>query len=351
MKTSVPAGTRPSNSLVAAAQGTGALANSRFENDIMSDQIQELMKTTLPDDRTRTKFLSNLVAVVAQSDELQKCDTKSIVSAALQGTSKGLIINHGFYVVPYGKIATFIMGYKGFIALAMASGYYADLDCVEVREGEFTGRSIRTGKPIMDFTIYESEEERNQHPITGYYAYFELKDGFFRGEYWTIDDILAWGKRYSNVDVERWKRIRAGEEKTPSGSKPWYDVDKDGFGNGFVKMAMKTPLRNLLNSGYAPLSDEMRRAIDDDLAEFTVPNLEPEKKTLVQAAKARKSLKEQAIPVIAEEDVEEPDEAPQEVEEAIPEPVAVPQGKTVKGRTPRQKPGQQMTIEAFEQGV
>ena len=56
---------------------------------------------------------------------------------------------------------------KGYIQLAMSTGFYADIDCVEIREGEIEGRSRRTGKPIVNLAKYESDEERQSKPIIG----------------------------------------------------------------------------------------------------------------------------------------------------------------------------------------
>ena len=45
-----------------------------------------------------------------------------------------------YYLVPYdtknGKIAQFQLGYKGYIQLAIRSGYYERLNVVEIKEGE-----------------------------------------------------------------------------------------------------------------------------------------------------------------------------------------------------------------------
>ena len=39
------------------------------------------------------------------------------------------------------KVAQFQMGYKGYIQLAIRSGYYKDMDVIEIRKGEYLGRT------------------------------------------------------------------------------------------------------------------------------------------------------------------------------------------------------------------
>ena len=177
----------------------------------------------------------------------------------------GLIYGHGYYIVPYGSVATYLMSYKGYIQLAMSTGYYADIDCVEVREGELEGRSRRTGKPVINLAKYDTDEERESHKVIGYYAYFELKDGTFRYEYWSMDKLLKHADRYSPAfKLDKYNALINGELDAKEQSKllngtPWYDVN-----GGQDKMCRKTMMRQLLNSGYAPLSNEVRSYFNED---------------------------------------------------------------------------------------
>lgn len=154
---------------------------------------------------------------------------------------------------------------KGYIQLAMSTGFYADIDCIEIREGELEGRDRRTGKPKVNLARYETDEEREQHTVIGYYGYFELKDGTFRYEYWPLDKLLRHADRYSQAfKLEKFRKMQSGEmdpkevEKLLRGS-PWYDPN-----GGQDKMCRKTVIRQLLNSGYAPLSPEVKTAFMEE---------------------------------------------------------------------------------------
>lgn len=174
---------------------------------------------------------------------------------------------------------------KGYIQLAMSTGFYEDIDCIEVREGEREGRDARTGKPIINLAKYETDEERDTHKIIGYYAYYKLNTGSFRMEYWPMDKLLRHADRYSPAfKLEKYNALINGELDAKEQSKllngtPWYDVN-----GGQDRMCKKTVLRSLLNSGYAPLSNEVRSYFNEDREDGVV--------TDIPATQA-----EQAIPV------------------------------------------------------
>lgn len=253
----------------------------KFSAIISGEGAQKLIRASLKDEGAVKRFTGTLISVVNASEQLQNCDAGSIISAALRGEGAGLIYGQGYYVVPYGKTATYLTSYKGWIQLAIATGLYSDIDVLEVREGERKGRDPRTGKPIIDMSVYDTDEEREQHEIIGVKAYFILKDGLYREEYWTINEILRHADRYSQAfDLELYTKWQSGAEltqneayKVQNGS-PWY--------NNFMRMAKKTVLKSLLTSGFAPLSNEVKsmlksepesgEAIIPDLGEIAMPD-------------------------------------------------------------------------------
>lgn len=236
-----------------------------FSMAIAAPSMQKMIQSALRSDKAAARLTSTLISAVNASEQLKACEPSTIVAAALRGEGMGLIYGHGYYVVPYGTTATYLPSYKGYIQLAMSTGFYADIDCVGIREGEIEGRDRRTGKPIVNLARYESDEERQSKPIIGYYGYYELKDGTFRFEYWPMDKLLRHADRYSKAfSYEKFKAMQSGEmnprdvEKLLNGT-PWYDPN-----GGQDKMCRKTVLRSLLNSGYAPLSPEVKTVFAED---------------------------------------------------------------------------------------
>jgi recombination protein RecT len=155
-----------------------------------------------------------------------------MVSATL-----GLSINPQLgqaWVIPYGKIATFQLGAKGLKQLAMRSGQFLRLNAVEVYESQFKSFNPLTEELVADFTVEGTGK------VVGYCAYMKLVNGFEKTVYWTMEKVLKHGQKYS-------KTFHSGPWKTE-----------------FDKMAMKTVIKSMLNSGEAPLSIEMQRAIQAD---------------------------------------------------------------------------------------
>lgn len=168
---------------------------------------------------------------------------------------------------------------KGFIQLAIRSGQFKAINVTDVREGEYQGEDLLTGE--MRLT---SVDNREQHKIVGYAAYMRLVNGFEKSVYWSVEKVEAHARQYS---------------QTYSSSKD-YIRKQSKWTTDFDAMAKKTVLKMLL-SKYAPLSIEMRDAIQSDQAVFTS---EGESKYLDNPDTAE-SLEE-----MAEEAVEVVDEAP-----------------------------------------
>ena len=171
------------------------------------------------------------------------------------------------YIIPYGDKATFQIGARGYITLAMRSGAYQDIDTIEIREGEFKGRDKRSGKPMFEFI--EDEDVREDLPIIGYLAHFTLLNGFQAQEYFSKYKMLKWANRYSQAfDIELYNRYvvyqETGEGLTDKElrlcSAPWYET--------FDEMAFKTVLKRLL-SKKGILSVELVEAFKKDKSDGT----------------------------------------------------------------------------------
>lgn len=245
-----------------------------FSTAITAPNTQQMISRALKNERMAARFTSTLISAVSASEQLKECDPGTIIAAGLRGEGMGLIYGHGYYIVPYGSVAQFNLGYKGYIQLAMSTGFYEDIDCIEVREGEREGRDARTGKPIINLAKYETDEERDAHKIIGYYAYYKLNTGSFRMEYWPMDKLLRHADRYSPAfKLEKYNALINGELDAKEQSKllngtPWYDVN-----GGQDRMCKKTVLRSLLNSGYAPLSNEVRNYFNEDREDGVVTDI------------------------------------------------------------------------------
>ena len=261
---------KAANSLTSVAQ------NASFSSIVNSSGMRGMIEKSLGDPVRAARLVSTLISTVSASEQLKACSPDTIVAAALKGEGMNLSLALGQYsIVPFGTTATYVTSYKGYIQLAMRSGMYEDIDAIEIREGEYKGKDARTGKPKLEFI--EDDEERESKPIIGYYAFFLLKDGFFKSVYWSRDKVLKHADRYSAAfSLEKYNALINGKLTDSEAAKlsaPWYDT-----GGQQETMCKKTVLRNLLNSGYAPLSIEMQKAFEmDKQEEEYTPPVDPQK--------------------------------------------------------------------------
>lgn len=199
----------------------------------------------------RDAFVTSVVSAVTTNPSLSFCSRGTIVSAALQGAALDLspspVLGH-FYMVPYkdnknGRdVAQFQLGYKGYIQLAIRSGQYRRINVLEIREGELLGWNPFSESISVE--IVENYEDREKLPVIGYYAMFELVNGFQKSVYWSKEKMEAHALKYSKGYAKK------------KGYTFW---EKD-----FDQMAFKTLLRHLI-SKWGVMSIEMQSAIEKDM--------------------------------------------------------------------------------------
>lgn len=224
--------------------------NIQFSALIKNDRVQKSLTATLGDAMHAKTFTSSLISAVSTNPNLRECDGMTIISAALLGESLKLSPSPQlgqYYIVPFNDrknkrvTATFVLGYKGFYQLALRSGQYKSLDAVAIKEGELKSYNPITGEielePIAD------PEQREKAKTTGYYAYFELLNGFKKSIYWSKDKMQAHALKYSKGYAKH------------EGYTFW---EKD-----FDAMASKTMLRQLI-SHYGIMSIDMQKAYIND---------------------------------------------------------------------------------------
>lgn len=238
----------------------------KFSVAISTPGYQKLITNTLRDPKRASRFIASITSAVATTPALQECEASTIISGALLGESLNLSPSPQlgqYYLVPFKDNkagvtkAQFILGYKGYIQLAIRSGYYKDIDAIPIHEGEYLGRDKRTGKPIFEFL--EDADEAESRPVVGYMAYFEYENGFTKTVYWSFEKMLSHADHYSKAfSAEAYKNIKAGkisDKDLWKYSSFWY---KD-----FDSMALKTLLRQLI-SKWGIMSIEMQTAFESE---------------------------------------------------------------------------------------
>lgn len=238
----------------------------KFSMILQSDSIQKLINNTLGEPKKAQRFITAISSAVATNQALQECDGFSIINSALLGETLNLSPSPQlgqYYMVPYndkkkGKVATFQLGYKGYIQLAIRSGQYRSINVIDVKEGELL-KYDRLSETV-ELSFVDDEEERAKLPTIGYCAMFELVNGFRKVIYWTYSKMLNHADKYSMAfDKEKMQLLNDG--KIPQAdlwkySSFWYK-DFDG-------MAFKTMLRQLI-SKWGIMSIELQTAFENDM--------------------------------------------------------------------------------------
>ena len=253
-----------------------------FSMAINTASYQRLINNTLKDPAKVQRFVSAITSAVAVNPDLQACDPSTILSGALLGESLGLSPSPQlgqYYLVPFDvqakdangtklyqtdengnfiyetwqsdgkrhkvplkvKQAQFQLGYKGYVQLALRSGYYRRLNVMSVKLGE-----LKRYDPMweeIDIELIQDEKIREKTQTIGYVAMFEYQNGFRKVLYWSRDKMEAHALRYSKGYAAK------------SGYTFW---EKD-----FDAMAYKTMLRQLI-SKWGIMSIDLQNAFEQD---------------------------------------------------------------------------------------
>jgi len=257
---------------------TAVAQQPKFSVAIRTDTYKNLINSTLGDPKRAQRFIASISSAVAVNPALQECDAGSILSCALLGESLELSPSPQlgmYYLVPFNdtknsrKLATFILGYKGYIQLAIRSGQYKNINVISIKKGELVSYNPLTEELKCNFMT--DELARETAPTVGYYATFEYLNGFTKSLYWSKQKMEQHALRYSaafgpadakgkypgRVSYSDYVAGNYNKNDEWAYSSYWYK-DFDG-------MAFKTMLRQLI-SKWGIMSIQMQDAIDRDNA-------------------------------------------------------------------------------------
>lgn len=216
------------------------------------------------------RFITSIISAVGTNPQLQECTNQSILSGALLGESLKLSPSPQlgqYYLVPFNnkkagvKVAQFQLGYKGYIQLAIRSGQYRKINVVAIKEGELEffdtlNEEIKVNMQVEDW------DAREKSKTIGYYAMFELVNGFRKSIYWSVEQMMNHADKFSSAfDKNIYDKVQNGqipEKDMWKYSSFWY--------KNFDEMAYKTMLRQLI-SKWGVMSIDMQKAFDFDMSE------------------------------------------------------------------------------------
>lgn len=194
-----------------AKESTTALMNMLLSKEGYQKRFDELLGKRSP------QFISSIVSLMNADSALMDAfhdAPVTIIQSALQAASFDLPINPALgyaYIVPFRNSkrnrmeASFIMGYKGMLQLALRTGVYKRINVVDVRAGEL--KSYDRLREDIELEFIEDEDEREKAPIIGYVGYFQMINGMEKTIYMTVKQLEAHEKkfRHGNYMSRGWK--------------------------------------------------------------------------------------------------------------------------------------------------
>lgn len=223
-----------------AGASISVMVNSLLDREGYRRRFDDLLGRRAP------QFVSSIVSMVNADEKLQEAFRNApltVIQSALKAATYDLPIDTtlGYaYIVPFRNKdkdimeATFILGYKGMLQLALRTGVYKTINVVDVREGELKRYDRLTEEVEIDFV--EDEDEREALPIVGWAGYFRLVNGTEKTIYMTRKQIEAHERKHRKGKYMGW-----------------------GWKNNFEAMARKTVLRRLLGT-WGIMSIDYQRA-------------------------------------------------------------------------------------------
>ncbi len=189
-------------------------------------------------------FSSSLISIVNGNPKLRQCDAMSVVGSAMVAATLQLQVVPTLgqcYIIPYGAKAQIQVGYLGLLQLCQRSGQFKRILAVPVHEGELV-----SGDEFNEDWVFDKSKKKSEKVI-GYYAKFELINGFVKCAYWTVEQVDKHAQKYSQAVQKGW-------------TSPWK--------TNYDEMGCKTVLKSILK--YAPKSIEMVNALLFDQAAVNV---------------------------------------------------------------------------------
>ncbi|HKM06340.1 MAG TPA: recombinase RecT [Sphaerochaeta sp.] len=203
--------------------------------DYVVDMQGQIAKA-LPKVMTPERFTRIVLTALSSNPKLAECDRNSFLGGIMQAAQLGLEPNTPLgqaYLIPFRNNkkgiteCQFQIGYKGLIDLCYRSGEMTSVYAHEVYENdEF---EFEYG---LEQKLVHKPARSNRGTVIYYYAVWKLKNGGYGFGVWSVEDVEAHAKKYSQA----------------------YSYSSSPWKSSFDEMAKKTVLKATLK--YAPIKTE-----------------------------------------------------------------------------------------------
>jgi phage RecT family recombinase len=187
---------------------------------------------------SRERMLGFALTACTRQPDLLKCTPVSILQSLQESVRVGLDPSGTLgqaYLIPYGKKATLIIGYQGFIQLIYRSGVVKKIYAEAVFEGEHFEVFGGTEQRIIH-NIDIDGDRNDEKKLRGCYAVAVLMTG---------ETLYVWMNK-KQLDV-----IRNRSQSSKSSSSPWHTDP--------IEMYKKTPIRRIRK--YLPMDSKQQELV------------------------------------------------------------------------------------------
>lgn len=195
------------------------------------------VKALLPEHMNEARFAALVLACAAKDPKVLDCTGESILNAIHQAASLGLEINSATgecYLIPFGKIATLVPGYKGLVKLAIRSREVSSVEARLVYQDE-TEYEVHYGTNARIEHKPNFDVKREANTVKAGYAVATLPNGM------KVFEVMTRGQ------LDAIRERSAGKNRGP-----WI-TDRE-------EMYRKTVTRRLCK--YLPMSPELAQAVE-----------------------------------------------------------------------------------------
>nr|DAK46091.1 MAG TPA: RecT protein [Caudoviricetes sp.] len=210
--------------------------NARTSMQGLIQAMEPQIRKALPSVITPERFTRMVLTALSSTPKLQTCTPQSFLGGMMQAAQLGVEPNTPLgqaYLIPYGNVCQFQLGYKGLIDLAYRSGEVSSIQAHEVHENDKFEYELG-----LEPKLRHVPAKTDRGPVVWYYAVLKLKNGGVGFEVMSREDVEKFAMKKS-------KAYRNG---------PWQ--------TDFDEMAKKTVLKKVLK--YAPLRTDFVKAVSAD---------------------------------------------------------------------------------------
>ena len=213
-----------------------------------SEIVRERFADALGNPGSAGAYVNSVLMAVANSPNLQECTYESIYISALRAATLRLSCDPGTkqaWLVPYGKKAILIIGYKGLLDMAVRTGRYRYIHTDKL----YVGENVEVDRFTGQIKLVGGKETNT---VYGWLASFQMYDGYSKSIFMTVDEIHEHAKKYSKG----------------------YKSSDSAWKTAPEQMERKTILRKLLMDwGYIDPADAALIEPSDDQSPEDIPDI------------------------------------------------------------------------------